>query len=428
MIIQSVSINGYKNLSKVKIKFDKITALVSLNNFGKSNVLSGIDFAISFIKASSDVKRNMMSNLSCVPLKKANFLKNFKYSMILSTLINEKKYLISYSFEFEWQKGQEHDPKILSESLKMKLDEKGQKYTQLIDRKNNASYYKSSETGRCSSEINIGSCELIVNKLKAYDNLFYKDIISEINEIKIYIENNLEVRENFLPNPIIRKDFENELINADNLPRIIFTLKNKYPDKYSLLINIFTQIFPDIKQIEVKEVKYNNDSNNQFDEDAIYTIANTIYVLFIYDDKSRFPLRFDMLSDGTKRIFMILTKVILSSISNIALIAIEEPENSIHPSLFRAYLEILSDLLFDCKIIIATHSPYVISYLNPLWIHVGIDKNDGLARFYPINKAKEKQLEKDAEFFKMNTGDYLFSLLADPSSDISSFLECDSDE
>lgn len=44
MKIQAVLIDGYKNLSNVKISFDNITALVALNNFGKSNVLSGIDF------------------------------------------------------------------------------------------------------------------------------------------------------------------------------------------------------------------------------------------------------------------------------------------------------------------------------------------------------------------------------------------------
>ena len=46
MKIQAVLIDGFKNLSNVKISFDNITALVALNNFGKSNVLSGIDFGL----------------------------------------------------------------------------------------------------------------------------------------------------------------------------------------------------------------------------------------------------------------------------------------------------------------------------------------------------------------------------------------------
>ena len=39
MKIQAVLIDGFKNLSDVKIAFDNITALVALNNFGKTNVL-----------------------------------------------------------------------------------------------------------------------------------------------------------------------------------------------------------------------------------------------------------------------------------------------------------------------------------------------------------------------------------------------------
>lgn len=50
MKIQSVLVDGFKNLSNVRIDFSKITVLVALNNFGKSNVLGAIDFGLKFIK------------------------------------------------------------------------------------------------------------------------------------------------------------------------------------------------------------------------------------------------------------------------------------------------------------------------------------------------------------------------------------------
>lgn len=61
MKIQAVLIDGFKNLSDVKITFEIITALVALNNLGKSNVLSGIDFGLTFIKAPIDDKLEMMA-------------------------------------------------------------------------------------------------------------------------------------------------------------------------------------------------------------------------------------------------------------------------------------------------------------------------------------------------------------------------------
>ena len=68
MKIQAVLIDGFKNLSNVKISFDNITALVALNNFGKSNVLAGIDFGLTFIKAKMEDKPDMMSNSNLIPI------------------------------------------------------------------------------------------------------------------------------------------------------------------------------------------------------------------------------------------------------------------------------------------------------------------------------------------------------------------------
>ena len=140
------------------------------------------------------------------------------------------------------------------------------------------------------------------------------------------------------------------------------------------------------------------------------------------------PVNFSMMSDGAKRVFMILTKIIVSSVSNISLIAIEEPENSVHPGLFQSYIQIISQLLDDCKVIITSHSPYIISYLDPSWIHVGVNKIAGVAEFFTFKKLGQKQLENDAAGFNMSMGDYLFSMLADNESNISDYLECDANE
>ncbi len=96
----------------------------------------------------------------------------------------------------------------------------------LIERKNHHCI-KSSETGRCSSKIKVEASELVINKLRAYDELYYADIIKKLNGMRIYMENNLDAKSFYQPDPIIRKGFENEMINADNLPRVIFNLKSR---------------------------------------------------------------------------------------------------------------------------------------------------------------------------------------------------------
>ena len=428
MKIQAVLIDGFKNLSNVKISFDNITALVALNNFGKSNVLSGIDFGIDFIKASIEDKKDMMSNSNLIPINCNMIGRNYRYEMEVSTDVDEEEYIILYGFEFEWKDNEDKEPRIVSEFLKIKLNEKGQKFTQLINRTADTALYKSSETGRCSSKIKVEDAELVVNKLRAYDELYYAEIITKLNGMKIYMENNLDAKSFYRPDPIIRKGFKDEMINANNLPRVIYNLKRQRPDKFELLKDVYSQLFPDIEDVIVKNFQLNAAEGNQLPEDAPFIFTDFVYVLFVKEKNLANPVNFSMMSDGAKRVFMILTKVIVSSVSNISLIAIEEPENSIHPGLFQAYIQIISQLLDDCKVIITSHSPYIISYLNPSWIHVGMNRKAGVAEFFTFRKSGQKQLENDADVFNMSMGDYLFSMLADSESNINDYLECDANE
>lgn len=429
MKIQAVLIDGFKNLSNVKISFDNITALVALNNFGKSNVLSGIDFGLDFIKASIEDKKDMMSNSNLIPINCSMVGRNYRYEMEVSTDINNEEYIIQYGYEFEWKDSEDKEPQIVSEFLKVKLDEKGQKFTQLINRTADLALYKSSETGRCSSKIRVENAELVANKLRAYDELYYAQIITKLNGMKIYMENNLDAKSFYQPDPIIRKGFENEMINADNLPRVIYNLKKQNPDKFELLKDVYSQLFPDIEDVIVKQLKINGLTNNEeLPENLPFVFSNNYHVLFVKEKNLVNPVNFSMMSDGAKRVFMILTKIIVSSVSNISLIAIEEPENSVHPGLFQSYIQIISQLLDDCKVIITSHSPYIISYLDPSWIHVGVNKTAGVAEFFTFKKLGKKQLENDAAGFNMSMGDYLFSMLADNESNISDYLECDANE
>mgnify|MGYP000106163990 FL=1 len=429
MKIQAVLIDGFKNLSNVKISFDNITALVALNNFGKSNVLSGIDFGLDFIKASIEDKKDMMSNSNLIPINCSMVGRNYRYEMEVSTDINNEEYIIQYGYEFEWKDSEDKEPQIVSEFLKVKLDEKGQKFTQLINRTADLALYKSSETGRCSSKIRVENAELVANKLRAYDELYYAQIITKLNGMKIYMENNLDAKSFYQPDPIIRKGFENEMINADNLPRVIYNLKKQNPDKFELLKDVYSQLFPDIEDVIVKQFKINGLTNNEeLPENLPFVFSNNYHVLFVKEKNLVNPVNFSMMSDGAKRVFMILTKIIVSSVSNISLIAIEEPENSVHPGLFQSYIQIISQLLDDCKVIITSHSPYIISYLDPSWIHVGVNKTAGVAEFFTFKKLGKKQLENDAAGFNMSMGDYLFSMLADNESNISDYLECDANE
>lgn len=425
MIIQSVLIDGFKNVSNVKIDLDSITALVGLNNYGKSNVLCGIDFGINYLKAANEKKIDMMSNSELIPINKNMKGRNFKFEIEALTNKSRAEYSIKYGYEFEWKSDIDKSPSVVREYLKIKYNVKGQKFVTIIERNKNAALYRSSETGRCTTKINIKSNELVVNKLNAFDKLYYSMIIHEINSMKMYMENNLDVESFYQPDPIIRKGIENEMINAGNLPRIIFNLKEENPDKFELLKDVYFQLFPDIEDVLVSEVSLNGIQTEDWPEDAPFTFNKTIYILSVKDKNLLKPVEFSMMSDGAKRVFMILAKIILSSISNISLVAVEEPENCVHPGLFQSYIQIMEQLLDDCKVIITSHSPYIVSCLGYSSINIGVNKTPGVAEFYSLKKKGMKQLEKDATKLNLSIGDYLFSIISDTDSNILEYLGCD---
>ena len=424
MKIQAVLIDGFKNLSNVKIGFHNITALVSLNNFGKSNVLAAIDFGLAFMKATMENKADMMANSNLIPINSYMVGRNYKFEMEILTELNGVEYRVLYGYEFAWKCEESAEPYIVSEHLKIRPEDKGQKYTQLINRDRQRAFYESSETGRCSSKINVELTELVINKLRAYDEIFYAEIIKKMNGMRFYMENNLDAKSFYQPDPIIRKGLEDMAVDAESLPRVLYQLQEKNPSKFALLKEVYKDLFPNVEDIIVRQYKFNGGDSGILPDDAPFLIANSIHVLFVKDRNLMHPMDFAMMSDGAKRVFMILARIILANEGNVSLIAIEEPENSVHPGLFQAYIQIISQLLDDCKIIITSHSPYIVSYLNPSWIHVGISGHPGIAEFYALKKSGQRLLQQDAADFKMSIGDYLFSMLADDESDWADYLEC----
>ncbi len=417
MEVQKIFIDGFKNLSNININFDKLTALVALNNFGKSNVLSALEFAISFIQRRPIDKVKLMSSTKFIPLNKAIDNKSFTFAIELLMNLNSQNYYVYYEFKFNWALP---NPKIIYESLKIKTDKKGNKFTQLINRTEEEAKYKSSKTGKCSTKIKIESNELVINKLQAYDNIYYLEVIKGINSLTFHTEKTLDAKNSLYVQEIVINKTQNE-ISVESLPSIIFELRNRYPNKYELLINTYKELFPNIEDLQVIEFSLNATDINDIQNKNI--ISPKAYFLTVKDKNLIDYVNFSSMSDGAIRIFTILTKIIIASIGNISLIAIEEPENSMHPKLFKAYIQIILQLLDQCKLIITSHSPYIINFIDPKWIYVGLNKKEGVAEFFSFKKTGRKKLLKDAEDLDMGMGDYLFSLISDNSSNIDEYLE-----
>ena len=416
MKINKISLKGFRNVDMTILDLDELVALVSTNNYGKSNVLAGIKFGIDFINASEKGKEIMMKWIKGIPLNKQLDSENYQLEIELATEIKEKTYIIQYGFEFKWYRNDGTGQKIIGEYLKLKKEE-DKRFTLYINRNEKESLFKSSETGRCNTKININQNELIINKLKAFDNLFYIDIINRLNSIKFYVERHLDASTSYEADPVIRVDVDEFDLNNTNFPRMIYVLKNEYNDKYELLINSFMQLFPTITQIQIKKLAIKYDKKI-IPDNIPFRISDELYRIMVFDKNLNQPINFDSMSDGAKRIFLQLATIIIAEIQGYSVIAIEEPENSIQPILFQSYLRIISQFKGECKIIITSHSPYLLRYLRSDRIYVGIPNNEGKAKFSHIKKSNVKQLNKFSDQFNISIGDYIFELMNGSEEDI----------
>lgn len=423
MKLISARIEGFRNIENTEIMFGDITSLVSVNSYGKSNLMKAIDFAIDFMKADSEDKNTMMSWIHGIPFNKYIDSKNFVADFVFKMDRDGKSYYINYGFEFVWIKNNGSGKEIVKEWLYLKEDEKAQKYSKVICR-GESSLYKTSVTGRCNNVLKIKKDELMLNKLLLNDSLYYADVIAGLNKINVYIERHLDASGWYSKNPLIHKNLDEfDLNEIENIPRAIFFLKKKYKEKYNILENAFFQLFPNIVGIDVKEIDLGETHAIKFFNDIPYTVSNKVYSMYIQDVNMNQPLDFESLSDGAKRMFLMLTYIVLADISGTTLIAFEEPENSIHPNLLQGYLNVLSQLSKDCKIIIASHSPYILQYVNTEDVYIGKPNSRGIAEFSRIDSHKINQLLKDASDSSESVGSYIFDLLSGGDDDIDILLD-----
>lgn len=412
MNIKRIYIDGFKNVDNVNVSLSKLTSLLSINNFGKSNYLEAVDFAMAFISANSKDKIQMMNIKNLIPILNYNFGENFKFEIEFSSNLNNQLYEVIYGYEFQWGLSKEREAKIVKEYLKIKQND-SQKFSLFVDRENENALYKAFNTGRCDKDILIKDNELLINKLSAYDNLYYIDVVKVLNEFEVYIDRHFDSEKLYRFNPLIKKGNDFLSPSSDNgIARILNQLKNENPDKYNLIINTLKDLFPYITEVKIHEIDLTGHNKSNIDDDAPFKWADVEYILYVETKNISKEIQFRNMSDGVKRILLILTYITLADYKNIPLIAIEEPENSIHPGLLKKYLIALSNFAKNSKIIITSHSPYLINFMDLSNVYIGIPNSKGIATFRKIKNSAVSKINNHADDMDIMAGEYLFDLMS----------------
>ena len=76
--------------------------------------------------------------------------------------------------------------------------------------------------------------------------------------------------------------------------------------------------------------------------------------------------------------------------------------------------------------ILTSHSPYIIQYLKPESIYIGVPNDQGLAKFKRIQPSKIKNILSISRDLEVSIGEYLFELMSgdkDSADILLSYLE-----
>jgi len=133
--------------------------------------------------------------------------------------------------------------------------------------------------------------------------------------------------------------------NGENLYSALYNIRALHPALYDRIEALMSQGFPDFRHVEFPVVG-----------------AGQVTLAW-YEPNLPTPLYASQLSEGTLRFLWLVT--ILLSPSAPALTLMDEPEVSLHPELLKLLAALLQDASASRQIIVATHSPDLIHWLEP---------------------------------------------------------------
>lgn len=428
MPLLNVTVGGMRNLGETHIELDGITAIVSENNYGKTNLMTALNLASLYITASPKERLRIMSRTDLVPLVKELQDSDFRFVMELDEPeLGEYRY-IRYGFSFSWVKDDGSGRKITGETIELKAKKTG-KWTNYLKR-DEGKYRKSYDT-RSFRTVVLDDTQLAVDVLPSFDDVDINPAIRTIKNTAFLLFDALDAREKYSSPPLEFDDGSSPdggvALNDDDLPRALFRLREADPEKFEDFLSAIHTLFPSFEAFDVDmytlrpEIReklmeaigaMGDDSDDDDSDEIPFRIRDDQYRIQVKDAHLNQAVDIRRMSAGTKRIVWLVANAILAGISRIDLVGIEELETSIHPQLIQELLETLEESRGETRLLISSHSPALIQYLKPEQIYVGIPNEEGVAVFRRIAPKLMDGLVVRAYETGLGFGEYLFELMS----------------
>ena len=348
MEITGITIGGFKNIDLVTLEFpEQISALIGFNNYGKSNLLTGIAFGLQFIKESSEERKLMMHSQVNAPLRESLLNKPFVFA--LKFYYNSQHW--HYSYSWHWR-----DSQISSE---------------VLSRDNVVIHNRKQDTQV------VPNLSLLIDK----QNSSLAEVYQWLKSISTF---GIDLLHNVTSGSVICQSANLSLAAA------VYRLQTEDLSNFQLLTEAYCSLLPEIEWIKA----INKDDN---------------YSLQAKEKYIKDPTPFEYLSMGSRRLLALLFLAIKAESHQV--LVFEEVETCLHPRLIPLLLISLSRLAKGSRIIITSHSPYLIQHLPLKSIYIATPQVAGVAGFKTINPALQNKLLLQAQELDISLGVYLFDLL-----------------
>lgn len=448
MRIKSIEVGGYKNLRRTRLELNGIVAIVSPNNYGKSNLLEAISFGIDFLNAGTKSRSLMMAWKRGIPINKSLADEDFFFEAEFEDETLEEYRFVRYGFSFAWYKDDKSGQRITDEWLDARPSE-SVRFTSFFNR-GEKKYRKSKDT-KAFRKTNADDRQLMIDFLPNLEEISIRPIIDMIKHLDFYVCASLDLGERFHMPPIeyIGGDFGEVAFDDADVPRALYHLKKENAEKFELFQEAVFTLFPEFQEIDVQSYKLQKEFKARAREYVVtagddgkdsleslaggerensipFRIRDEVYRLFVTSRYLNQPIDMSVMSTGTKRVIWLLANVFIASARKIHFIGVEELETSIHPRLLKSLLEILDEALEDTSLIISSHSPFLIQYFKPDRIYVGIPNLEGAAFFKQIKASRVKALVQISRDRGLSVGEYLFDLMTgdeDSNETLNFYLE-----
>ena len=441
MRMRSILVSGFKNIKKSRLELENICAVVSPNNYGKSNLIEAIGFGFDFIHESRKGRKTMMNWAKAIPLCSALENEEFQFEVELEDeTLGEYQY-VRYGFSFRWYRDDGSGEVITDEWLEAR-ENTSVRYSGFLKRKEGK--YRKGKSTNAYRKIELDELQLAIDVLNLKEDIELVPLVKCIQEISFRVCSSLDLRDRYQPSPLeyIGDNEDSVRFDDEDVPRALSLLKKNNPEMYGLFEDSVYSLFPEFTSISLNEytiadqkqpdkvvtlrVAEQKDESEKVEKEIPFKIREHIYRLFIKSEYLNQPLSIANMSTGTKRIIWLLVNAFISNLASAGIVGVEEIETSIHPRMMRQLLEALSEALGNSSLLVSSHSPYLIQYLKPEKIYIGLPNKDGVAEFRRISKGKVKLLLSKAREMEISVGEYIFEMLSGDLDDyqiLESFLE-----